>query len=563
MGNVRTKKFLSTENLLWCAAAAMLPVVVLTYFFNRNAAHLAVWTMPIVFAMVGLISLFGWVAAYFIFFRSPFSAFVACLTAWVVCFSYPWIYAHVFPVIGVTVNRLLTGGAIAAIAAIAMALLAQKLVYSSKFAPMVCVFLVCIFAMNAIPLAAKATKARAANAQQNFGVKTNFIVETDTQAPDVYWIHCDGMLGFDAFEKYYGDAQAEFLAQLAQRGFAVNRSAMFEAGRYTNIAVPALMSPDAYDSCLFPKYLYSHEAAMKISMIRDSVKEVVDARLHNEMIAAFEAKQYETNLITLSEGQFIFPTTDSVYFSDMNDNIVLHPQDGGEDISQRYDILDMAFFLHQTSALTVPFTWMMDVLYPAHGPLAVNGAESIIGIGEVEPYNLRLSQEELQSVLGEAWDEPSRLPNFVNAFADILYKEKNAPNLSILFNDATHYYYVRREDGSMTENARSFDPLHYKPQHIHAAKVLIAMIDMILAENPDAVIVLQADHGLHGTEEKEFIEAFGPDANALELWNSVMSAIRVPQKYQNGDEHYAVENPLNISRYLVNSFVGKNYEYLP
>lgn len=42
-----------------------------------------------------------------------------------------------------------------------------------------------------------------------------------------------------------------------------------------------------------------------------------------------------------------------------------------------------------------------------------------------------------------------------------------------------------------------------------------------------------------------------------------MSAIRVPEKYQTGEEHYAMENPLNISRYLVNSFVGRNYEYLP
>ena len=73
---------------------------------------------------------------------------------------------------------------------------------------------------------------------------------------------------------------------------------------------------------------------------------------------------------------------------------------------------------------------------------------------------------------------------------------------------------------------------------------------------------LQADHGLHGCKEIALKEAFGEDAVAAELWNQVFSAIRVPDQYKNGEEHYAYENPLNISRYLVNSFVGRNYKYL-
>ena len=85
---------------------------------------------------------------------------------------------------------------------------------------------------------------------------------------------------------------------------------------------------------------------------------------------------------------------------------------------------------------------------------------------------------------------------------------------------------------------------------------------MILEVDPDAVIVIQADHGLHGNTEEDFKKAFGPDADPIELWNSTMSAIRVPEKFRTGEEHYAMENPLNISRYLVNSFVGRNYDYL-
>lgn len=76
------------------------------------------------------------------------------------------------------------------------------------------------------------------------------------------------------------------------------------------------------------------------------------------------------------------------------------------------------------------------------------------------------------------------------------------------------------------------------------------------------MIVLQADHGLHGTGEGLIKETFGEDAIAAELWNQVFSAVRVPEQYQNGEERYAYENPLNISRYLVNRFIGRNYEYL-
>ncbi|MBQ9582101.1 MAG: hypothetical protein IJR21_07005, partial [Synergistaceae bacterium] len=66
--------------------------------------------------------------------------------------------------------------------------------------------------------------------------------------------------------------------------------------------------------------------------------------------------------------------------------------------------------------------------------------------------------------------------------------------------------------------------------------------------------------------EQEFKAAFPDKFNsntAKELWNSTMSAIRVPDKFKTGEEHYALNNPLNITRYLVNNFVGaNNYEYL-
>lgn len=104
--------------------------------------------------------------------------------------------------------------------------------------------------------------------------------------------------------------------------------------------------------------------------------------------------------------------------------------------------------------------------------------------------------------------------------------------------------------------------LNYGGHHTYSAKVLMNLIDMVLTEDPNAVIILQADHGLHNQSSEQIIEAFGKSEAAIDIWNSVFSAIRVPEPYQNGQERYTMEDPRNISRYLINSFVGENYDYI-
>ena len=78
----------------------------------------------------------------------------------------------------------------------------------------------------------------------------------------------------------------------------------------------------------------------------------------------------------------------------------------------------------------------------------------------------------------------------------------------------------------------------------------------------DAVIIVQGDHGLHTVEDKYMLKIFSKDMKDVqEIRNSVISAFYIPEKYKNGDEVY-LNNPLNISRYIVNNYVGENYEYL-
>ncbi len=93
--------------------------------------------------------------------------------------------------------------------------------------------------------------------------KTQFSVSQQAPSPSVYWFHCDGMLGFDAFEKYFGDDQAEFSRRLPT---AASRStaAHAEANHTTKIAVPALFCPNYYDTAM-QAVLKDHETARTLA----------------------------------------------------------------------------------------------------------------------------------------------------------------------------------------------------------------------------------------------------------------------------------------------------------
>jgi hypothetical protein len=153
-------------------------------------------------------------------------------------------------------------------------------------------------------------------------------------------------------------------------------------------------------------------------------------------------------------------------------------------------------------------------------------------------------------------------PGLTQVLNYVINTKSERPYFYIFQSFLAHTPFDYNEDGEKISDGNT-DVMAYPAQHRYAGKVLLKTVDVILEADPNAVIVLQADHGLHGNTEADFIKAFGEDVDASDLWNQVFSAVRIPENYQNGDEHYALSNPLNISRYLVNSFVGTNYSYLP
>jgi len=100
----------------------------------------------------------------------------------------------------------------------------------------------------------------------------------------------------------------------------------------------------------------------------------------------------------------------------------------------------------------------------------------------------------------------------------------------------------------------------YPLAYAQIARRALNFVDSVLEENPSAVIILQADHGLHLQQTQEHLLSQGYSLDqVVELIHSVFSAVRIPPEYGGLDAPIA---PLNISRELVNRFVGKNYTLL-
>jgi hypothetical protein len=124
-----------------------------------------------------------------------------------------------------------------------------------------------------------------------------------------------------------------------------------------------------------------------------------------------------------------------------------------------------------------------------------------------------------------------------------------------LFTHAARWHWQYEELGRWDTRVE-----HYPTAHEYTANMVVNMIDMILEQNPNAVIVIQADHGFHLYDTQMELLANGlTEQEVANLQSSVMSAVRIPEQYGGLED---VLDPRNITRELVNRFVGQNYQLL-
>lgn len=516
---------------------ALLAFIPLLFLFQRNAAYLSFAQVLITCAALALVTIVLFFLCRAIL-RSNTAAFFSCLFFIILIFAANGIYSFFWPNIG-NIVFLMPFPLSYAAGYLYIKIVPKKEL--EKLPVLACVGLMAMLLMNVFPIIT-----RTAHSEPIEVAEYEAKVDSATPSPNVYWFLCDGMLGFDAMEQYFGDSQEELTQELTDRGFAINKSAAFESGHWTRIAIPALMCPHYYDEYL-QEALSDHENA--VAMREQPNLQLDDARVNNETILSFREKGYTTATISIS-GPYFYQTTNFYYYIDARFKT---PRDY-ESVPRLVENLNPEDTEFSESRL---YAYQLGEVFLGGIP------------GKIYDYFFskdNLAEEELKTDFDGTSDVllGSDGGKINYALVESLYDAIHSPDISapkfvIVHDFLAHYPFDLDENGNKVTDDKSI--WSYPGQHTYAGKVLVNLIDMVLEADPNAVIVLQADHGLHEMTLDQITQAFGADA-ALDIWNSVFSAIRVPEQYLNGDEHYALSNPLNLSRYLINSFVGLNDSYL-
>jgi hypothetical protein len=403
------------------------------------------------------------------------------------------------------------------------------------------VFETVLFILNAVPaglaLAAKADKGAPPTG-------ASFTVDAETPSPNIYWLFMDGMLGFEGMERLFGDRQEAFAAVLEGHGFRINRNATFEALHSTIRSTAILMSPAWYDREFLPVL-----DTVNLNNYNDKTRKLgyintLRARQNNELLQAFRAKGYTVH--TISDLGLYLHT----YFSEIADMIY-------------YENKLLANANHKIFTSFIQFNSLNSLLNEALGPWAlidiiVGKVSSFLFLSFTKQFD---SEDVPQAVSVRTTVYGSTYDGTDQWYVDALLKTftEAGPRLTIIHDTKAHWPFIRDENGSLETRTKavSMDPANYPPQHRYAAKTALAYIALILEHDPDAVIVVQADHGLHsGTNRKILLEKGGTEEDVRIMQNQVMSAVRIPETWGGLEEPL---DPLDISRELVNRYVGKNY----
>jgi hypothetical protein len=419
----------------------------------------------------------------------------------------------------------------------------QKLFYCLS------VFWLVIFIINAIPAFIYVMDYYSTHIDEK-NYKSEFNVDNNLPSPNIYWLFMDGMLGFKAMEKLFNDPQIEFSSQLTERGFIINRDVQFEALHSTASSLPALMCPTYYDSILKP-VLQSIDTAdynkkIKIQLNAGFNRLASLARTKNELISAFAWKGYQTCVIGYGIRSYCL-VPDYIYLEEeklVKGKTINVKNDHPESIINLVNLTTGVHLLFVTTPISKIAKIFNKLIHFEPMSIVVSSFQSI---------------STSKSFRGELYQGYEKW--HLDALADTM--NYSGPKLVIIHDHSPHGPFIYGKYGDRIKRKKStiYDPYNYPPQHYFASSAVISYIDFILNTDPEAVIVIQADHGLHYEETRQlFISKNGKEEDDIKLMqNQTISAVRIPEKYGGVEE--PVE-PLNISRILINRFVGNNYKLL-
>ena len=494
-------------NVIYYISALLMPNILLFNLYNRNRIenHLVfehVLILAGIFAIVGLLA--------FLFFRiitgSVESAFLLSILSWV----FFWLFENFFKFVAHFAPGLRRP---IILIIISVCLIAATFLFRrfksplAKIRPALMTLAICFILLlffNLIPgirHMITLQRNRTPDAELSpYYIKQEFIVDENLPSPNIYWIHLDGMMSLETVERFWDLDLNSFREELAIRGFFIYENASLNAG-FTSAAMPALLSPGFYDSFLSDTFIKAE------GLFRNHAAQILNHALTNAGLTTYYIFTNYELLNALYAKKYEIIIRDSLdgrllsYMSDASQPNYLFGR------WHRSIFMDLPKLLNLTTPLNIDY-----LLFPNH-------VESVLGIERHAHFTFSA----LFYTHIMYWDHYPPPANWAE------------PDLWV----AVHLY-----------------PSSYEKM----MDAILNYVDSIIEANPDAVIVLQADHGFHIHETQQFMLDQGYTLEeVLELIYSVFSAVRIPQAYGGLDAPIA---PKNISRELVNHFVGVNYELL-
>jgi hypothetical protein len=395
-----------------------------------------------------------------------------------------------------------------------------------------------------------------------------YVDETLKKRPNVYWIHADGMLGFEAMHRIFNDEQEEFTRDLDDRGFWINRSAYFISEGATHVAIPTLMSPYYFDrvqSWLFDPAYAEYTPLNRDLLQNPELRLYADrgesgrgnrlAMQRNETVIAFETAGYDTSTIS-GVSIYFYPTVDRFYDYERKLTATM-PLDA---LVQHVESISSFRELTNLLCLITPLPGYNEGT-PFIRAVYRNLIRIAFEITEMEQQaDIFSGLYYIDSTDGEEFEKWNKQ---ADSLIDIM--QSKTPRFVLHSFEMAHGTFSFNEYGHHNVGDRDslVNPALYPAHHRFTAFTLLQYLDIIIGNDPDAIIVIQADHGLQVRSIRRRMELDYTEDESLMLMNQGISAIRLPEELLTPETIEILSDPRNISRFLINNFVGENYDYIP
>ncbi|MCL2617661.1 MAG: hypothetical protein FWD98_01270 [Defluviitaleaceae bacterium] len=395
---------------------------------------------------------------------------------------------------------------------------------------------------------------RLAGAEQSHYIRRDFHVDNSLPTPNIYWFHMDGMMNFDTPETLWGDSQPETREALSSRGFKINYGAHLYAVN-TYVALPVLFSPHFYDITLRERlarytHLRNHQRSVAImdGLLHDGYRMTEDIIVNAELIRALQLRGYTTVAMGAMGWLPLWQNFNYYYYVSFSERELADDNPFLEiNSTEHAGILYEARYLLQLLTMLTPLSIWQDRL-----------TELTTEDSGLEWIYVPDHMETIAPLLEATLDHPQER-RFYRNLVDVSGIE--GPKFVLIANEMTHGLQLDEDspwvihDEAHGRHPRDF--LNYMPIHRYAVRSMLNMVDIVLENDPEAAIVIQSDHGIHIWQDQEVLLYNGITPEELqEIMSSTISAVRIPESL-GGLE--TPPDPRDISRLLVNRFVGQNY----